>query len=528
MRNVLAAMLVFLLIGSVCFAADTPAAPNQTIAEVKSAVTVYPATTSTGSRLTVDLTRFSNAQDENTVIQKSKKADFQQVATDGGYVVVTSKNTYNDPQWHEVVKVLSFKHNAEIMVYEGTVAIAKDELAKRMPKYVCFILKPEEANWQFVLKVHRMTRMLDDDPYTDTIWGIITGYDVYDALRIAACSDPLVIHKALSATFTFPMENFDEAIRYNESQKNYEEVKTKDGVIKETTCPDDTTKELVDNLNNYKPDLFITSGHASERDWRIGYNYDNGEFRCKDGVLRGVDLEGTIYPVNSPNPKVYIAPGNCRIANIKNRNSIALAYMSSCGANQMVGYTVRTIQGYGGWGTYLYFMYQPGRFTLAESWYLNNQSLINRLETRFPDKARVDIDNWDDYTDPTIMSILGYKHWDINVEENVKLINDRDTVVLYGDPAWDARLVSRNTGWEQKLTEKDGVYTFELTGLEDTTCMRPPAMFLPHRVRNVEILVGKELAPLVTDNFLMLPKLEKVEKGKIYRLVFKAEKAYSM
>ena len=37
------------------------------------------------------------------------------------------------------------------------------------------------------------------------------------------------------------------------------------------SCPQDTTKLIVDSLNDYKPDVFITSGHATERDWQLGF-----------------------------------------------------------------------------------------------------------------------------------------------------------------------------------------------------------------------------------------------------------------
>ena len=36
-----------------------------------------------------------------------------------------------------------------------------------MPRYACFVARPDEAGRQFVVAVHRMTRALDGDPYTD-------------------------------------------------------------------------------------------------------------------------------------------------------------------------------------------------------------------------------------------------------------------------------------------------------------------------------------------------------------------------
>ena len=56
--------------------------------------------------------------------------------------------------------------------------------------------------------------------------------------------------------------------------------------------PDDTTKALVDTLNVDQVQLFVTSGHATERDWQIGFRYRNGQFVSRDGALIGVDTEG--------------------------------------------------------------------------------------------------------------------------------------------------------------------------------------------------------------------------------------------
>ena len=65
----------------------------------------------------------------------------------------------------------------------------------------------------------------------------------------------------------------------------------------------------------------------------------------------------------------------------------------------------------------------------------------------------------------------------------------------------------RCNGGEQKLTEKGGVYTFELTADRDTGRPRPPVVLFPHRVKDVRIVAGAELEPVITDNFLLLPKL---------------------
>jgi len=497
---------IVLALASVAFAQDTQP------------VAVYPAVTSGGGVLSLDLPQ------DITAVDKENKVEIHPVKIDGGYVVVVSDSTYKDAEWNKVVRAISYKYSAEIIAYKDSVSSARVELIKRMPRYTCFIAKPEEANEQYATEVQRLTRKLDNDPYTDTLFGILTGYSVRDALRIASASEPLVIRKALSATFTIPMEKIEDAIRYNESEKNFKQIKTRGGAIKVTTCPDDPTEELVGELNNYKPDMFITSGHSCEDNWLVGYNYHTGQFRCKNGVLYGLDAAGKTYNVDSPNPKVYLAPGNCLMGHIKNKQSMALAYMGSCGVNQMVGYLTLTDQGFMGWGTYYYLVHEPGRFNLVESWYLNNQLLISKLEKKVPGKSGYEIRQYRNTTADKIAKDLGYSKIDDEAKEVIKLIVEKDTFVLYGDPAWDARLVSQNHTWEQSLTEKDGVYTFTIKGIEDGPCIRPPAAFIPERIKDVEILEGKELNPIIADDFLLLPDMSKIEKNKTYKLVFRATK----
>ena len=58
----------------------------------------------------------------------------------------------------------------------------------------------------------------------------------------------------------------------------------------------DSTEALVDSLNKYEAQLFVTSGHATERDWQIGFRYKNGTFQSKAGQLFGVDTKGHAFP----------------------------------------------------------------------------------------------------------------------------------------------------------------------------------------------------------------------------------------
>jgi zinc protease len=294
------------------------------------------------------------------------------------YAVVVSKATRAKPGWQEVVETLANKHQGEIIVYEGRPDEALAKLKALFPQYTCFVATPDEAGKEFVERVHRMTRRLDDDPYTDTSWGIVTGYAPQAALRIAKQSEPLTVRNVAAGT-EVALDLCESGRYYNELKPGRVVVKAAGEKPKVEDCPVDTTKALADALAD--ADLFVTSGHATEHDWQIGFGYRNGQFRCKDGTLYGLDTKGNKHDIKSAKPKVYLAVGNCLMGHVDGKDCMALAWMNSAGVDQMVGYTDLTWFGYGGWGLLDYFVEQPGRFTLAEAFLANQHALVNRLES---------------------------------------------------------------------------------------------------------------------------------------------------
>jgi zinc protease len=89
-----------------------------------------------------------------------------------------------------------------------------------MPRYACFVAEPKEASREFVAQVHRLTRRLNEDPYTDCFWGILTGYDATNALHIVRQTKPLTICKVASGT-TLAMDMIQEGVCYSELEKNW-------------------------------------------------------------------------------------------------------------------------------------------------------------------------------------------------------------------------------------------------------------------------------------------------------------------
>jgi hypothetical protein len=449
------------------------------------------------------------------------------------YVVVVSKTTQSDSGWNKVVQELVAKHQADVVTYDKHVSESLPALRETFPRYACFVATSEEANRQLVADVHRLTRKLDEDPYADVFWGILTGYDAANALTIAQEREPLVIRRVASGT-ELAMDRVPEGVWYCELEQNRMVRKDSGGEAKQSQGPNDTTQALAATLTEYMADLFVTSGHATERNWQIGFRYRNGEFQSKAGELFGVDTIGTRIPISSANPKVYLPIGNCLMGHIDGPDAMALAFMNSAGVRQMMGYTVPTWYGYAGWGCLDYFVEQPGRYTFVEAFFANQHALVDRLETNFSEIARLDTRPGSMRPGKFTLSEAA-RNAGLSEHDGVGLLHDRDVLALYGDPAWSAKLAPGKLSYEQTLTEvAAGVFAVEIKPLSGEKSFepvnqngsqrggRPFVQFFPNRLKDIEIISGAELSPVITDNFVLIPNPGSCDSNKTYRVEFKA------
>jgi zinc protease len=202
---------------------------------------------------------------------------------------------------------------------------------------------------------------------------------------------------------------------------------------------------------------------------------------------------------------------------IVDRDSMAVAWIHSAGVHQMTGYAVSTWFGYGGWGVHDYFFL--GRHDFAESFFLNNQALVHELVSRFPATAATEFSRWDLESNPGLLVELAEEHG-LRERDEIGLLWDRDTVAFYGDPAWVAR-IDRQTPvpYVQDLTERDGVFTFEVSTVADGEWGRPPAQLLPRRMVDAVLVEGRAV---VTDDFVMLPLAGKFRAGEVHRASFRS------
>jgi len=452
------------------------------------------------------------------------------------YAIVVSKSTLADEAWRPVVEALRSKHDGVVVEYESSVTDAKPALAKLHPRYTCFVTKPGDAGRAFVADVSRLARAYDEDPWADTIWGILTGYDAANALAIAKHTEPLVVRKVASGT-EVALEMVTEGVWYDELVKNKKVAKAPGEAAKQTRGPDDTTHALADTLTDYHADLFVTSGHATERDWMIGFRYRNGFFKSKAGRMYGETVAKERFEIASPNPKVYLPIGNCLMGHIDAPDAMALAWMNSCGVKQMIGYTVPTWYGYAGWGLLDYFVEQPGRYTMAEAFIVNHQALLHRLYAAAPAMKDAVITPGRSGRVREVAdagSILG-----VTAQDVTGLLHDRDVVAFYGDPAWEARMqpAPDRLAYTQSLEHDGETWTLTITPQRGADSFkpintngaqrgwRPIVQLLPHRVTDIEILTGAALNPLVADDFVLIPNPRVCDPDRAYVVKFRATAA---
>ena len=452
----------------------------------------------------------------------------------GRYAIVVQEEIRQDAGWRAVCDALAARHpGAEVVCWKSEPAEALPALAAAHPAYTCFVAPCTRVGPDFVAAVHRLTRRYDEDVYTDTRWGILTGHDPGHALELARFGKPITVRR-VSAGTEFAIDMVEEGVWYDERVAN-KTVKKLDGATAATgdRCPTDTTRLLAETLTDWKTDLFITSGHGFPRGWQIGFRYRNGFFESEDGRLFGKDSDGNRFEIRSDHPRLYLAVGNCLIGRIEDRHAFSIAMMKSAGVKGMIGYTVPTWYGYAGWGCLDLFLEQPGRHTLNEAFLANHHALVHRLETAFPGAMNHEPapgQTVQAKEDPTAAGAA------LNVArgDHAGLLHDRDVLSYYGDPALEARMKPRPCTYDQSLECCDGHYTLTVTGRRGQQSFapvntngsqrggRPIVQFLPHRITGVELLEGAGWSPVITDDFILVPN---PGKGERLRVRFKAKPA---
>jgi hypothetical protein len=422
------------------------------------------------------------------------------------YAIVVSDVTYGDPGWYAVVESLTVKHNGHVFTWQDSIGEVKNDLSLFRPDYIAFVGQPAtEVNVPFVEKIWDMTRELDADPYGDAVWGVVTGYESDDALRIVQ-NQTLEVKTGLSGTGSSWDGWFYQAITTFEAQYNRIRFKMPDTTIVVDTvcpprCPDDRCTLLVNYLNNGiddtimgyslegEVDYFVTSGHGNVREWQLHYPDVGleGYFRSFVGQLYGDPYDGPNLYANSTHPRVYNAMGNCCVGNPSSAHNMPYAWLHTGGAIAVTGYMPVTTYGYMLWGLPGIFMMLQDEFTYAQAFFLNNQQLIFDRLNNTPG------------TDPTGLDY------------------DRNACCYYGDPAADISMYEwRDPYWEQGL-EIDSGNTWDTLnfwieanydsvdpGFSGTGGRRHPFAFFPERYDSAHIIDANCYDAVITDNFVLM------------------------
>ena len=447
------------------------------------------------------------------------------VVMDDTYVVLASEAVQQDAEWFKVAEALQQKHSAELIIYKESPCETMDALREIKPRYVAIVEKPENLGRDYVIDMHLASREVDDDIYADFIWGMITGYDAAAAMRMVDNStEPLLIKDAVATITELKSAKwFDNYAWVDDHQKGHwgEKQGRQSEVKRDSIAPEQVLRKFSDLYAKYDPDLVVTAAHATERNLEMPFSL--GNFKPKDGGLYAEDrfTKETWDIEQSGKRKVYFAVGNCLIGNVNNtKESMAIAWMNDANAATMIGYVVTTWHGRNGWGGLKYWITNPGRYTLSEAVFVNQQDFLHQqhqwfpslLRERYPDFGR------DEFrlARQRMQEVMG----DNFSMEEIGFWHDRDVLAYYGDPKWNVRLqeVEGETDFEvtSEIRGKKCYITiktkenFSLQRMKGDNWKKehvldlPFSYFFPQRLCNPSLAEGQDWDVAVDENFLLV------------------------
>ncbi|MBN1761175.1 MAG: hypothetical protein JW863_22795 [Chitinispirillaceae bacterium] len=450
------------------------------------------------------------------------------------YAVVISEAAYGDAGWKTVADSLVKKHGrsgtAKLFTWPSSVTSCKSELAAFQPDYIGYIARPAtECKTAFVVAVSRMSRELDDDPYGDAVWGIITGYEAADALR--AISEKLTVKTVLAASnnlsYEPPIQRFYQGIGMTcddstktdylfpgKSGKVYTENKRPQGVndrinlVGPWLAAQSLDIEVAGQGRIEGPvDCIITGGHGNVNVWQCHYSDagTEGYMRSSGGKLYGEPYSGSRFEIQVATPTVFWCATNCLMGNPDSRDNFVYAAFHGGHAVQMFGFIINASAGdeFMAWGIYDRVTKFAGKYTLADGFYYANNL------------AQFEVLNSTGQLQTSLVRTF------------------LDSTVFYGDPAADVRfhdVGDSARAYKESLSYSAGdngaaQFTYSITmsahDLEFGAgyCYQfRPITRLPVRIdpATVAITGNDGHAPVITDDLLiweMLSRGETLKKG---------------
>ena len=330
--------------------------------------------------------------------------------------IVISDEAAEKPEWKAVAEALKEKHCDEAWSSIFTVAPtnALQLLRSIKPDYVAFVMMPEEVNTNAYHAIKHMMRSLDDNPYDDALYGIITGPNAATALRIARSREPKTLERILATTSVEPdIVPGQVAVISDAFPKGEYWEKSSDGDISRHSTTNSTSPVFADAWNTLDPDILLTSSHATEHNLEMAFS--QGAIISSNGVFYATSwpmtktIDDAVALKEAKREKVWLAAGNCLIANHVDNYDMVMTALSFGKVNQFIGYFKPTWFGFVGWTTWRNF--SSGDLSLVDSYFAANKELLRKLETG----------DWQ------------------NEQEKAGLEWDRDATIFYGDPMLDIR-----------------------------------------------------------------------------------------
>lgn len=344
-------------------------------------------------------------------------------------VIVMTAAGAQQSEWKDVADALEAKHRDEAKVVQLVAAPelmdAKIILSEMKPTHVAFVMRPEEVNFKTTVALKRLMRELDDDPYDDAVWGIVTGPTSADAKRIASSREPRVITSVLSTTGV----SDDCAERFYCLSDAYPEgcwkIKAADASVSHHSSTGTVDQVFKEGWNTLDPEFILTASHATEYNLEMPFS-------------RGNLTPPMIRTFKAPErEKVWLAAGNCLIADhVPGRDTMVMTALGFGKVNQFVGYIATTWFGEIGWGTLGNF---SGGQSLVDAYFAANRKLIDELEET--------VENAKDFK-PVFETAEDYNRLFVEArrfpfkfkkplekpQEFIGRLWDRDATVFYGDP----------------------------------------------------------------------------------------------
>lgn len=464
-----------------------------------------------------------------------------------GYTVITTEATAALPEWRRVADTLVAKYEGAQLVAlpHLTEEACTQALQRTAARYAAYVLRPEEIGRETVNDLHRAARKVDDDPWGDCIWGIVTGFSAQDAQRIADAREPLVI-KRLLATTNVDASHFEHSCCITDWPGS--PVFEQDGYQKPQQRPQQADssspegKDILENgtqgifanqLEHAAPQMLVTSSHATQ--FNLEMPFSKGLIFSVDNSFRRLplpqmglfapalqsaaqgDMEGMRHLAGSApiqpdgTPRVWLAAGNCLLGDAAHtRQSMAVTALSAYTCQQLVGYTVPSWYGAGGWGTLSLFFENSNGTTLAEAWFLNNQFILERTMELDPGLLNVRFNEAS--IGPELQRDIIRQKPAIPLEsakDAIGLVHDRDVVAFYGDPAWSASLDCSHVPCPYSV-EWQGDKQFTITANQDTQGRF--SVWFPTPATGAHASGCDAEGAVFTNDFILFPRLE-MKKG---------------